>query len=157
MKPTIEAFTMSHYDAVVSLWQSIPGIWLDLDDADSRSGMRLYLRRNPGMSFIAKNGASVVGAVLCGHDGRRGYLHHLAVLPSCRRQGIGSKLVERCLQALAARGIKRCNIFVFDDNASGIRFWSKTRWKRYDGLSVLYKGLGEVCLPPRKRHKGTRT
>ena len=69
---------------------------------------------------------TVIAAVLCGHDGRRGYLHHLAVDAGHRRQGLGRALVERCLARLAVAGIPKCNIFLFNDNAEGRRFWESS-------------------------------
>ena len=70
----------------------------------------------------------LVGAVLCGHDGRRGYMHHLAVQTAYRRQGIGQALVEHCLARLKAAGIDKCHIFVYSANQAGQAFWKKTGW-----------------------------
>ena len=147
---------MSDYDDAVALWESTPGMGLNFSDADSRAGIRSYLRRNPRMSFVARDGNAMIGSVLCGHDGRRGYLHYLAVIPAYRRKGIGNALVEHCLKALDSRGIKRCNIFVFGDNASGLRFWKAVGWKKYDGLSLMYRptdAAGESTSPARSRKR----
>lgn len=130
--------TARDYDAVLSLWQSIPGIGLD-DGSDSRSGIARYLKRNPGLSFVACYGDRIVGAVLSGHDGRRGYLHHLAVAAPNRRLGIGKGLVSRCLRELASRRIPKCNIFLFHANASGRAFWEHNEWKFRQDLRVLQK------------------
>src|SRR5271154_566695 len=94
----IVPFTMDAYEKVFALWQQSDGV--GLSDADSRGGIAAYLERNPGLSFLAKKNGNVVGAVLCGHDGRRGYLNHLAVQAEYRRSSIGRRLVEKCLQAL---------------------------------------------------------
>jgi N-acetylglutamate synthase len=83
----INPFSLDAYDAVLALWRQCEGI--GLSQADSRENIQRYLERNPGMSFIATFNGTVVGAVLCGHDGRRGYIHHLAVHPSCRRTKTG--------------------------------------------------------------------
>ena len=116
--------TLVDYDAVVSFWRGMEGI--GLNESDERRPIEAYLARNPGMSFVARDAAGdVIGAVLCGHDGRRGYLHHLAVAPGHRLRGLGSALVERCLAELAAAGILKCNIFLFDDNAEGRKFWMR--------------------------------
>ncbi|MBN2004426.1 MAG: GNAT family N-acetyltransferase, partial [Anaerolineae bacterium] len=87
--------TLSDYNAVLALWQSSEGV--GLSDADSREAIGRYLARNPGLSFTAWDGDELTGAVLCGHDGRRGYVHHLAVKPAHRRQGLGKALAARCL------------------------------------------------------------
>ena len=89
MPDTIRPMVMTDYEAVRPLWESCEGI--GLNDADRPGALRRYLARNPGMSFVARDGDSVVGAVLCGHDGRRGYLNHLAVPPAYRRQGIARR------------------------------------------------------------------
>ena len=137
MKTQITQMSIRDYDAVVALWESVDGIGLDLEDADSRAGVRSYLRRNRGMSFVARQGNKLVGAVLCGHDGRRGYLHHLAVAPDCRRKGIGRALVGRCLVALRAAGIRRCHIFVFGGNLKAQRFWERIGWGGFRDLRIM--------------------
>ena len=131
------------YDRVVSLWRTVQGIGLD-DESDSRSGIARYLKQNPGLSFVAYCGDRMVGAVLSGHDGRRGYLHHLAVAASHRRQGIGQGLVARCLRALASRHIPKCNIFLFRTNAPGRAFWEHNGWKLRPDLRVLQKKTKDV-------------
>ena len=138
MRYTIRKMTARDYDAVVSLWKAAPGVGLDAE-SDSRSGIARYLRRNPGLSFVACHGGQLVGAVLSGHDGRRGYLHHLAVAPPHRRRGIGLAMVARCLRALAARKIPKCNVFLLASNASGRAFWRHNGWTLREDLRVLQK------------------
>jgi ribosomal protein S18 acetylase RimI-like enzyme len=138
MRYKIRTMTARDYEAVVSLWRTTPGIGLD-DDSDSKSGITRYLRRNPGTSFVACCGDGIVGAVLSGHDGRRGYLHHLAVAASHQRHGVGSGLVARCLRALASRRIPKCNVFLFHSNAGGRAFWIHHGWKPRRDLQVLQK------------------
>ena len=86
MEVNISKFTVESYEKVLDLWKQCEGI--GLSDSDSKENIQLYLDRNPGMSFIAELNNQLVGAVLSGHDGRRGYIHHLAVSPNYRRQGI---------------------------------------------------------------------
>ena len=138
MKYTIKKMTGRDYEAVLSLWRSVPGIGLD-NDCDSRRGIARYLRRNPGLSFVASVGGTIVAAVLSGHDGRRGYLHHLAVMPAYRRQGLGKALVSRCLRSLGKQRIPKCNIFLLRDNASGRSFWEHNGWNLRRDLSVFQK------------------
>ena len=132
--------TIREYDGVSALWRNTVGI--GLDDADTRETMAEYLERNPGLSFVARDGGAIVGAVLCGHDGRRGYLHHLAVADSHRRQGIGRALVEKCISGLRAIGIPKCNIFVFAGNAEGKRFWKADGWIERSDLAFMQKLTG---------------
>ena len=138
MKYTIRRMTLRDYDAVVSLWRSVPGIGLD-SDCDSRQGIIRYLRRNPGLSFVACINRTIVGAVLSGHDGRRGYLHHLAVVPAYRRIGIGKALVSQCLRSLKKQRIPKCNIFLFRSNARGRSFWEHNGWNLRRDLRMLQK------------------
>jgi putative acetyltransferase len=130
-------FTMEAYDRVFALWQQCEGI--GLSEADSPASIQAYMDRNPGMSFIATAGGAVVGAVLCGHDGRRGYLHHLAVHPGSRRRSVGRRLVDQCLAALQRAGIRKCHLFVFHQNRDGIAFWTAAGWTVRTDIGVLSK------------------
>ena len=139
MNTEITTFKIDSYGDVISLWQQCEGV--GLSDADSRENILAYLNRNPGMSFIAATDCKVVGVILAGHDGRRGYIHHLAVHPSCRRQGLGRKLVDRCQQELMAAGIQKCHIFIFNDNVGGIEFWKRIGWIHRSDISVISKSI----------------
>jgi N-acetylglutamate synthase len=119
--PRLRTFAIDDYDEVRALWESIMSD--SLSDADSRDGVRRFLERNPGMSLVAVHEGAIVGAVLGGHDGRRGLIHHLAVTESARRRGVGNILLTECLKRLAAAGIDKCHVLVFADNAAGNGFW----------------------------------
>lgn len=131
----IRGFAMSDYDEVYSLWNGMPGI--GLSDADERGAIEKYLHRNPGMSFVAVDAGRIVGAVLCGHDGRRGYLHHMVVAPSCRQKGTGRALAQAALDALFREGITKCHLFVKKGNALAGSFWSAVGWQRRDDLLIF--------------------
>src|SRR4051812_31651075 len=118
----IRPMELADYPAVLALWQATEGLTLR-DADDSEEAIARYLKRNPGLSFVAEDEAGLIGAVLCGHDGRRGLLHHLAVAASHRGQGIGGALVERCLEGLRAEGISKCHLFVKAENLNGLSFW----------------------------------
>jgi ribosomal protein S18 acetylase RimI-like enzyme len=129
------------YDAVFSLWQATEG--LVLRDADQRDPVLRYLARNPGLSFVAVSGGLLVGAVLCGTDGRRGYLQHLAVDRSHRRLGVGRALVERSLTALAAVGVDKCHLMVLPENDAARTFWRRIGWhERHDVLLMSHVRSG---------------
>jgi ribosomal protein S18 acetylase RimI-like enzyme len=133
--------TMTDYDDVMALWKRTEGI--GLSDADSRPNVEAFLLRNPGLSFIARNGSAIAGAVLCGSDGRRGYLHHLAVSPQMRRGGIGKRLVEMCFEGLSLRGIRKCHIFVKADNEEGRRFWRRVGWTERADIFIMSRDVGQ--------------
>ena len=139
MNITIAEFTIEAYEQVYSLWNTCDGIGLSA--ADSRDNIRAYLDRNPGMSLLAWDENKIVASILCGHDGRRGYIHHLAVHPDYRRQGLGGMLVEKSLVALASAGIQKCHIFIFTDNAPGSEFWKSIGWTPRQDIGVISKNL----------------
>lgn len=121
-------------EAALALWSESEGI--GLGESDSAKHLARFLLRNPGSSWVAVRDGHLVGAALCGHDGRRGYIHHLAVASSERRTGIGRALVERCLANLRQAGILKCHIFVFAANPFGELFWGSTGWQRRDDLQM---------------------
>ena len=140
MRYTIEPMTLADFEEVLRLWQGAAVV--GLNESDTRPAIAIYLKRNRGMSFVARQGKELVGAVLCGHDGRRGYLHHLAVAPSHRRKGLGTKLVARCLAELKRSGILKCNIFLYADNVRGERFWRNNGWEKRADVCLVQKNLG---------------
>jgi ribosomal protein S18 acetylase RimI-like enzyme len=123
----VREFTSADYDLVIRLWQSSDGV--TLRDVDARTPLTRYLEQHRGLSFVAVDGNAIVGAVLCGTDGRRGSLQHLAVAPGHRRRGIGRDLAERCVAALSTRGIDKCHLMVVATNADAFEFWSRLGWK----------------------------
>ncbi len=114
------------YPSVRELWLNTEGLFLD--EGDSEEVMGNYLRRNRGLCLVACEGKRIVGTILCGHDGRRGVLRHLAVSRDCREAGIARALVSHSLSALAKKGIKKCNIFVLNTNIEGQQFWGHMGW-----------------------------
>ena len=136
----IREFRLSDYDSACALWQRSEGI--GLSQADEPRNVARFLDRNPGLSFVAEEEGRIVGAILCGNDGRRGFLHHLAVDNDHRRSGIGRRLVERCLSALAAAGLRKCHIFVLADNVEGQRFWRTIGWEERTTLKVMSRDVG---------------
>lgn len=122
----IREMTIADHEALIQLLHETPGV--SVREADSLEATARYLDRNQGLSFVATDGAKLVGCVMSGHDGRRGYLQHLAVRPEYRRQGIGAALVQACLDALLERGIAKTHLFVFTTNDTGNRFWQDRGW-----------------------------
>ncbi|MGE5680663.1 MAG: GNAT family N-acetyltransferase [Bacillota bacterium] len=128
-------FTIEFYDEAYSLWDNLEGI--SLSQADSPEGIKTFLIRNPGLSFVALDNNKLIGTVLCGHDGRRGYLHHLAVDKSYQRQGIGRKLAEASLNALHKSGIQKCHLFVVSENYQAQKFWERIGWIKRDDIIIM--------------------
>lgn len=143
---TLRAFRIRDYEEVLKLWRRSEGV--GLNESDTRPAIAAFLRRNPGLSFVAVKHGKIIGAVLCGHDGRRGYLHHLAVARRYRAQGIGLKLVAACLAKLRAADIHKCNIFVYAGHAAGMSFWKHNGWKLREDLRVMQVELGSLDTVP---------
>jgi len=123
----VRAMNTADYERVLALWERSEGV--GLGESDSQEGVAGFLRRNPGLSAVAESsGGEIVGAVLCGHDGRRGYLHHLAVDAAHRGRGIGRRLVAHCFSGLANAKIPKCNIFVFRESPAAVAFWTHNGW-----------------------------
>jgi N-acetylglutamate synthase len=131
----ISHFSPADYDEVMVLWSHTDG--LTLRDADSREAIARYLARNPGLSFVAREDGRLVGAVLGGTDGRRGYLQHLAVAPSHRGRGLGRALAERSVEALRALGIAKCHLMVREENAQARAFWAHLGWSERADVMLM--------------------
>ncbi len=138
---TIQAFTMEHYQAAYTLWRDTPGI--GLSSADEPQAIEQYLLRNPGTSFAAFADTALVGTILCGHDGRRGYVHHLVVNPAYRRRGIATQLVTTALNQLRTIGISKCHLFIFAQNKTGIAFWQNVGWTLREDIHIMSKFISE--------------
>jgi N-acetylglutamate synthase len=135
---TIRPMAIEDYGQVYALWLATPGMGLNSVD-DSREGIAKYLRRSPGMSFVAEDGDEIVGVILCGHDGRRGVIHHTAVKGTLRRHGVGKALAEAAMDALKQEGIAKAWLVVKKDNALGNAFWEKLGFE--DRKDLTFRGV----------------
>lgn len=129
------AFEAGDYAAVVALWEISEGV--EVAEGDDRETIVAYLGRNPGLSRVALSEGAIVGAVLCGHDGRRGLIYHLAIAAAHRGRGIGRTLVDECLAGLRGVGIKRALILVADGNQRGREFWRACGFEEISGAIPL--------------------
>ena len=131
----IREMRLADYEAMYALWLGCEGIGLSASDSQEQIG--LYLARNPGMSFVAEVNGRLAGTILGGHDGRRGFIHHTAVHPDFRHQGIGQQLVATCLAALQAAGVLKCHIFVHRTNEAAQAFWRAVGWDDRGDLHLM--------------------
>ena len=122
------------YEEVYAMWQITTK--RALSKADSKEGILKYLARNPGMSQVAVIDGKIVGTVLAGHDGRRGFIHHMAVMPRYRRHGIGHKLAQTAIDKIQADGIDKTHIFCYQNNETGQSFWKNFGFKRRNDVFV---------------------
>lgn len=139
----IRVMTADDYEALYALWRSTPGMGLNTAD-DSREGIGAYLRRNPNTCFVAEENGAVLGAILAGHDGRRGFIYHTAVKTDAQRGGIGTALVEAALAALRAEGIRKVALVVFKRNEKGNAFWEKCGFTQREDLNYRNIALEEM-------------
>jgi ribosomal protein S18 acetylase RimI-like enzyme len=117
----IKLMTLNKYDELIAFWKSIDGVWVS--DDDSYENMKTYFKRNSKTNFVAVHNDKIIGTVKCSHDGRRGYLHHVAVKEEFRNQGIAKEMVEKCINILRKEGIKQFRLFVLDSNKQAQEFW----------------------------------
>ena len=135
--------TIDDYDKVYALWMSCRNMGFNNLD-DSREGIGKYLKRNPSTCFVAVKEQSVVGVILSGHDGRRGFIHHLAVSEECRRQGIASSLVKHALSALQSEEINKVALLAFNYNEAGNAFWENQGFTARSDVTYRNKALVEM-------------
>ena len=130
-KIEIREFSINDYDAAIELWQRVEG--LEIAEGDDREGVAQFLARNQGLSRVATDRSAIVGVALCGHDGRRGHIYHLAVDPAYQGRGLGKRLLDESLADLRRTGVKRVIIMVADDNPGGRQFWCRCGWEDIPG------------------------
>lgn len=140
---TFRMMQISDHAAAIELWQQSPGV--NVREADSYEAIEAYLHRNPGLSFVAMEANKLIGTIMAGHDGRRGYIQHLAVDARLRSSGIGEELIDRCLAALKQSGIVKSHIHIHLENDLARRFWSKRGWQERDEVTLFsyINGAGE--------------
>ncbi|NMC47115.1 MAG: GNAT family N-acetyltransferase [Chloroflexi bacterium] len=139
METVIRNMQIDDYEAALALWQRTAG--MGLSAADEKQEIEKFLKKNSTLCFAAFNGEALIGTILCGEDGRRGYLYHLAVDEAYRKTGIGKRLVEYSLKALKETGIQKCHLFVIADNKTGISFWDHIGWELRKDIEVMSMNL----------------
>jgi ribosomal protein S18 acetylase RimI-like enzyme len=138
----IRCMTIEDYDGVFALWSNTAGMGLHGFE-DSREGIEKFLKRNTGCSFVAVEGDNIIGAVLGGHDGRKGYIYHAAVDTAYRGRGIGRRLLESVKQSFQNEGITKLGLLVFKSNDIGNAFWRSDGWSEREDLNYYSLYLDE--------------
>ena len=139
----IRKMQITDYNAVYNLWLANKGMGLN-DVDDSESGISRFLVRNPDTCFVAERNGKLIGVIMAGNDGRRGFIYHTAVHPDYHRQGIGSALVSAALEALQTLGITKVALVVFGRNTDGNAFWEKQGFTVRTDLTYRNKALVEM-------------
>jgi len=130
----IRAMKKDDYEQVHDLWMKIKGFAIRSID-DSKEGVERFLNRNPGISVVAEEDGKIVGAILCGHDGRRGCMYHVCVDPDYRLKGIGKSMVVFAMEALKREKINKVSLIAFTQNDVGNAFWKEIGWTRREDLN----------------------
>lgn len=138
----IREMTVGDYENVYALWKTIKGFGIRSID-DSREGVERFVRRNPTTSIVAEENGKVIGAILCGHDGRRGCFYHVCVKEEHRKRGVGKKMVEAAMEALKKEKISKVNLIAFQTNQVGNRFWSSMGWSFREDVNYYEFNLNE--------------
>ncbi len=138
----IRTMTIEDYEEVSALWHRIRGFSIRSID-DSREGVARFLLRNPSTSVVAVEDGRVVGAILCGHDGRRGCMYHVCVDPDYRMRGIGKAMVVQAMTALKQEGISKVSLIAFTRNDVGNAFWRCIGWTKREDLNYYDFTLNE--------------
>lgn len=145
IKYEIRVMTTNDYEEVHNLWMSIHGFAIRSID-DSKEGVERFIRRNPKTSVVAVSDGKIVGAILCGHDGRRGCMYHVCVHEDYRKHGIGKSMAVACMRALQAEQINKVNIVAFKSNELGNHFWKEEGWNFRDDLNYYDFTLNEANI-----------
>lgn len=138
----IKTMSIEDYEKLIAMWKATPNMGLRSLD-DSYEGIEAFLKRNPRTSFAAYEDGRLTGAILCGHDGRRGYIYHTVVLPEYRNRGIASSLVDAAVKALQEEGITRVCLNVMETNEQGKAFWLGKGWEKKDFLGFYSRSITE--------------
>lgn len=139
---TVRTMQIEDYDGVYALWMSIKGFAIRSVD-DSREGVSRFLKRNPSTSVVAEEDGRIVGAILCGHDGRRGCMYHVCVQEAYRMRGIGRQMVTFAMEALKKEEISKVSLIAFTVNDIGNAFWNRIGWTRRLDLNYYDFTLNE--------------
>lgn len=130
----IREMKIEDYEQVYALWMTVKGFAMRSID-DSKEGVERFLKRNPHTSVVAQEDGRIVGAILCGHDGRRGCLYHVCVSSEYRRRGIGTEMVVFAMNALKKEKISKVSLIAFTENDIGNAFWNRIGWTKREDLN----------------------
>lgn len=147
----LRVMQIEDYQNVYNLWMTIDGFGIRSID-DSYEGVARFLKRNPTTSVVAELDGKIVGAILCGHDGRRGCMYHVCVHRYYRKHGIGKAMVVFCMKALQAEEINKVSLIAFKSNSVGNQFWKGAGWTFREDLNYYDFTLNEENITKFNRY-----
>ena len=135
MSISIEPYLNTIYRSeVVTLWETV----FHYEAKHNKPNVVIDKKVEVGdnLFFVAVDGHAVVGTVMCGYDGHRGWIYSVAVAPTHRRRGIGSRLVSHAEQALVNRGCVKINLQIMESNESVAAFYSSLGYSEEKRISM---------------------
>ena len=139
----IKVMSSDYYDRVYALWMSCKNMGFN-DVDDSRAGIEKFLARNPDTCLVAEENGEIIGVILGGQDGRRGYIYHMSVAEAHRRRGIGGQLADKCLEAMKEAGIAKAALLVFKRNEAGNAFWESQGFELREDVAYRNRALKKL-------------
>jgi ribosomal protein S18 acetylase RimI-like enzyme len=138
LKVQIQEFQINDYNVVLELWNEAG---LVIRPGDDLRGVRMKLLRDPDLFLLARLEGEVVGCIIGGWDGRRGWVYHLAVKPSYQRRGIAAALLSEVERRLVGKGAKKINAQIYQSNAKSLKFFKARGYEIHPDLVMVGKYL----------------
>ena len=138
----IKKMDIKHYEEIITLWKNTEGVGLNEYD-DSKKSIKKFIEKNPNTCFIAEINTEVIGTIMGGYDGRRGFIYHLMVKHEHRKHGIGKNLLEKVEIGLRREGVRRIYLVLIKENETGMRFWENNGYELRDFAELRSKKLFE--------------
>jgi len=130
----IENFTMKNYDNIIGLWRKAG---ISVGSTDSENEIKKMLTLNPNLFLIGKVNNKVIAVVMGGFDGRRGYVHHLAVDPLHQKKGYGKMIMDELINRFRKIGVHKIHLFIEKDNQDVVDFYKNLEWQIRDDLIMM--------------------
>jgi N-acetylglutamate synthase len=128
----------SDYDAVVDLWR-LSGLRYSAVGRDAREAILTQLAKPSSIFFVAERKGRIVAAALCTHDGRKGWINRLAVLPQCQRMGVGGAMVREAERRFRELGLEVYSCLIMADNKRSQQMFAHLGYERQDDVMYYSK------------------
>ena len=125
---------MESYETVINIWRK-SGI--SIGSSDTKEELERMLQRNPTLFLIGKINKRIIGVVMGGSDGRRGYIHHLAIDPDCQRRGYGKMIVDCLIEKFRQMGVHKVHLFIEKYNIDVVKFYQNLGWEIREDLIMM--------------------
>ena len=137
----VKLFQMEFYEEVVKLWIAAG---LKLTFSDTRDEIAKFYEHNKNSFFILVKDGKIIGTVIGAFDGRRGYVHHLAILPDFQHHNYGTLLMEHLTEYYRKNGVVKIHLFIEKPNEAVGKFYEKLDWHYRDDIILMSKTLRSI-------------